>query len=94
VPFASLLPMAVGTPDAASVLVGRPYSAALGVITDAYVRYRAVIAVEAAVLVVMLAGMAAALWRWFTRTDRAERRTRRLLATYSVFVHLSSWWGT
>jgi hypothetical protein len=45
-------------------------------------------AVEGTIVVFLLIVVSALLWRGFSRTDRTERRSRRLLASYGVFVPL------
>jgi len=98
-PFGSLLPMLLGTssePLAGTLaqirqqLADRQNSPALEVIISDYVRFHAVLAVEGAIVVVMLIVLTVRLWRRFTRTDRAERRTRQLLAAYGGFIPLLS----
>ncbi|HEY3556084.1 MAG TPA: hypothetical protein VGL05_01400 [Kribbella sp.] len=98
-PFGSLLPMLFGAPagpldDALAQvrqqLASGQNSPALAVITDDYVKFHAVMAVEGSIVVAALVVLSVLLWRGFTRTDRAERRTRRLLAAYGVFVPVLS----
>jgi hypothetical protein len=45
-------------------------------------------AIEGAVVVVLLIALSVLVWRQFTRTDRAGRRTRYVLAAYGVFTPL------
>ncbi|MFI5692608.1 hypothetical protein ACIA58_12270 [Kribbella sp. NPDC051586] len=99
-PFGSLLPMLFGAPSASGgpladtlaqvrqQLADGQNSPALAVITDDYVKFHAVMAVEGSIVVLVLVVLSVGLWRGFMRTDRAERRTRRLLAAYGVFVPL------
>jgi hypothetical protein len=60
------------------------------VIISDYTRFHAVMAVEGAIVVVILIVLSVRLWQRFTRTDRTERRTRQLLAAYGVFIPLLS----
>jgi hypothetical protein len=97
-PFGSLLPMLFGSPTVGSLpgtlaqvrqqLADGQNSPALGVILDDYVKFHAVMAVEGVIVVIVLVVLTVLLWRGFARTDRAERRSRRLLAGYGVFVPL------
>ena len=99
-PFGSLLPMLFGAPSAAAGplpdtlaqigqrLADGQNSPALEVIMNDYVKFHAVMAVEGSIVVIMLVVLTGWLWRGFTRTDRVQRRTRRLLAAYGVFVPL------
>lgn len=98
-PFGSLLPMLfgpAGAPLAGTLtqiqqqLAGHQSSAALEPIISDYIKFHAVMAVEGSIVVVVLFALTVPLWRTFTRTDRAERRTRRLLSAYGVFVPLLS----
>ena len=98
-PFGSLLPVLIGTSDGplrgAVAEVGQQLPQwstrpALEPIMSDYVRYHAAMAVEGAVVLVVLIALTVLLWRGFTRTDRAERRTRRLLASYGVLTPLLS----
>ena len=99
-PFGSLLPMLFGAPSASGgplpdtlaqirqQLADGQNSPALAVITDDYVKFHAVMAVEGTIVVLLLAVLTVLLWRGFRRTDRAERRSRRLQAASGVFVPL------
>jgi hypothetical protein len=96
-PFGSLLPVLIGTSDGplrgtvAQIRQQLPEWStrpALEPIMSDYVRYHAVVAVEGAIVVVVLVALSVLLWRGFARTDRAQRRTRRLLASYGVFTPL------
>jgi hypothetical protein len=69
-------------------LAGRQNTPGLQVITSEYVRFHAVMAVEGTVVVVALVLLSVGLWRRFAGTARAERRTRRVLAAYGVFIPL------
>jgi hypothetical protein len=98
-PFGSLLPMLfghAGAPLAGTLtqiqrqLAGHQNSPALEPIVSDYVKFHAVMAVEGSIVVIALIALTVPLWRKFTSTDRAERRTRRLLAAYGVFVPLFS----
>jgi hypothetical protein len=95
-PFGSLLPMLFGSPSAVGSLPGTlaqirqqladgQNSPALGPILDDYVKFHAVMAVEGTIVVIVLAGVSVLLWRGYTR---AERRSRRVLAAYGVFIPL------
>jgi hypothetical protein len=61
-------------------------SPALEMIRSDYVKFHAVMAVEGTIVVIALVVLSVFLWRGFTRTDRTERRSRRLLAAYGVFI--------
>jgi hypothetical protein len=99
-PFGSLLPMLFGAPSPSAgplpdtlaqirqQLADGQNSPALAVITDDYVKFHAVMAVEGTIVVIVLVVVSVLLWRGFRRTDRAERRSRRLQAAYGVFVPL------
>lgn len=99
-PFGSLLPMLFGTPSPSAgslpdtlaqirqQLADGQNSPALDVILDDYVKFHAVMAVEGTLVVIVLVVLTVLLWRGFTRTDQAERRSRRLLAAYGVFIPL------
>jgi hypothetical protein len=96
-PFGSLLPVLFGTSDgplngavaqARQQLPEWSSRPALRPIMSEYVRYHAVVAVEGAIVVVVLAALSVLLWRRFAKADRTERRTRRLLAGYGVFTPL------
>ena len=98
-PFGSLLPMLFGSSDGPLAdtltqirqqLADRQTSPALDAIISDYALFHAVLAVEGAIVVVMLLVPTVQLWRRFTRTARAERRTRRLLAAYGAFLPLLS----
>ena len=98
-PFGSLLPVLIGAsggPLPGTVAEVRQQlpewssRPALGPVMSEYVRYHAVMAVEGTVVVVVLIALTVLLWRGFSRTDRGERRTRRLLASYGVFTPLLS----
>jgi hypothetical protein len=98
-PFGSLLPMLLGTSGGSLAgtlaqirqqLADGQSSPALEVIISGYTRFHAVMAVEGAIVVVMLIVLTVQLWRRFTRTDRTERRARQLLAAYGVFIPLLS----
>jgi RsiW-degrading membrane proteinase PrsW (M82 family) len=47
-------------------------------------------AAQGAIVVAVLIVLTVLLWRRFTRTDRAEGRTRKLLVAYGVFTPLLS----
>ena len=95
-PFGSLLPMLFGAPAGPldgtlgqirqQLADGQP-SPPLEVITDDYVLFHAVMAVEGTIVVAALAVLAVLLWRRFARADG---RTRRVLAGYGVLVPLLS----
>ncbi|MER7250156.1 hypothetical protein [Kribbella sp. NPDC000426] len=98
-PFGSLLPMLFGNPKASGPLpdtlaqvrqhlADGQNSPALDVIRSDYVKFHAVMAVEGTLVVLALVVLSVLLWRGFARADRAERRSRRLLAAYGVFVPL------
>ena len=99
-PFGSLLPMLFGNPSATvgslpdtlaqirQQLADGQNSPALGPILDDYVKFHAVMAVEGTIVVIVFVVVSVLLWRGFKRTDRAERRSRRLLAAYGVFIPL------
>ena len=99
-PFGSLLPMLFGAPNASAGplpdtlsqirqrLADGQNSPALEVIRSDYVKFHAVMAVEGTIVVIVLVVLSVLLWRGFRRTDRAERRARRLLAAYGVFIPL------
>jgi hypothetical protein len=95
-PFGSLLPMLFGgsgEPTGTLTQVRQQlddgqHPAALQAITSDYVRFHAVMAIEGAVVVVVLIALSVLLWRQFTRTDRAGRRARYVLAGYGVFTPL------
>jgi hypothetical protein len=99
-PFGSLLPMLFGAPSASAGplpdtlaqirqrLAEGQNSPALGMIRSDYVKFHAVMAVEGTIVVILLVVLTVLLWRGFTRTDRAGRRSRRLLAAYGVFIPL------
>ena len=93
-PFGSLLPMLFPSPSSGALpdtlaqvrqqLADGQSSPALAVITDDYVKFHAVMAVEGTIVVIILVVLTVLLWRW--RTGRVERRSRRLLAAYGGFV--------
>jgi hypothetical protein len=95
-PFGSLLPMLFGgsgEPTGTLTQIRRQlddgqHPPALKAITSDYVRFHAVMAVEGTVVVVVLIALSVLLWRQFTRTDRAGRRARYVLAAYGVFTPL------
>jgi hypothetical protein len=99
-PFGSLLPMLFGAPGASAGplpdalaqirqrLADGQDSPALEMIRSDYVKFHAVMAVEGTIVVIALVVLSVFLWRGFTRTDRTERRSRRLLAAYGVFIPL------
>lgn len=96
-PFGSLLPMLFGGSDEAVTatltqarqqLADRQHPPALEAITSDYIRFHAVMAVEGTVVVVVLLALSVLLWRRFAKTDRSERRARRLVAAYAVFTPL------
>ncbi|MFC6156756.1 hypothetical protein [Kribbella jiaozuonensis] len=99
-PFGSLLPMLFGKPNASAGplpdtlaqirqhLADGQNSPALDVIRSDYVKFHAVMAIEGTLVVLVLVLLSVLLWRGFTRTDRSERRPRRLLAAYGVFTPL------
>ncbi|WP_371401670.1 hypothetical protein OHA10_27545 [Kribbella sp. NBC_00662] len=99
-PFGALLPMLFGAPKASAgplpdalaqvrqQLADGQSSPALEMIRSDYVKFHAVMAVEGTIVVILLVVLSVLLWRGFTRTDRTERRSRRLLAAYGVVVPL------
>jgi hypothetical protein len=96
-PFGSLLPVLFGTSDAslnaATAQAGQQLPEwsrrpALGPIMSEYVRYHAAMAVEGAIVVLVLAALTVMLWRRFAGTDRTQRRVRHVLAGYGVFTPL------
>jgi hypothetical protein len=99
-PFGSLLPMLFGGPGGPTralpstlaqvrqALATGQHPPALQVITRDYVRFHVVMAVEGAIVVVVLVVVSVLLWRQFVRTDHSHRRARKLLASYGVFTPL------
>jgi hypothetical protein len=94
-PFGSLLPMLFGpvhgpVPVALAELRRQltqgQESPALAAIMSDYVRFHAVMAIEGAVVVVVLAALSVLLWRRFARAS--GRRPRRVLAAYGIFTPL------
>jgi hypothetical protein len=102
-PFASLLSMLpVGARDrplTATVgqvkrqLAGYPStrtSPALDGMVNDYARYHAVLVVLAAIAVAVMIGICVALWKRFAKTDTADKRTRRVLASFGTVAALTT----
>ncbi|GGN52128.1 hypothetical protein GCM10010109_92850 [Actinoplanes campanulatus] len=98
-PFASLLPMLVDGPGSGAdgvtlaqvrqqLAAGGRASPPLQVMIDDFARYHAAMAVIAALVAAGLAAFGVLLWRRFTGTAPAERRTRRVLASFGVLTGL------
>ena len=104
-PFASLLPMLTGgatdaeladTLDQVRQRLADPRSAggraspAIEVMISDFTRYHVAMAVEAAIVAVVLIGMSVVLWKRFATTGSPERRTRRVLASFGALSALVS----
>ncbi|WP_235619049.1 hypothetical protein [Embleya scabrispora] len=59
---------------------------ALDLMIDDFARYHAALAVVAALVAVVLIGLAVVVWRRFAATDAADRRARRLLGWFGVLA--------
>jgi len=95
-PFGSLLPMLFGSSDAALTatlaqvrqqLAASPQPPAVDAITNDYVRFHAVMAIEGSIVVVALLALTVLLWRRFRR---ASGRARHVLVLVDVFTPLLS----
>ncbi|MBO3738631.1 hypothetical protein [Actinoplanes flavus] len=98
-PLASLLPMLVDGPGSGAADVtlaqvrqqlaaGGRASPPLQVMIDDFARYHVAMAVIAALVAAGLAAFGVVLWRRFAGTAPAERRTRRVLASFGVLTGL------
>ncbi|MFF0546659.1 hypothetical protein ACFYTF_27855 [Nocardia thailandica] len=99
-PLASLLPLLTDRPSAASAAVldqvrsrldrvaedGTPAPPALDALITDFARYHTVMVAVAVVAAAALLAVTALLWRRCARTDRGDRRARRLLAGYAVLT--------
>ncbi|WP_205718030.1 hypothetical protein [Actinomadura soli] len=61
---------------------------ALQLMIDDFARYHVAMAVIAAIVAAALIAVSAVLWRWFARTERSDRRTRRVLGSFGVLSAL------
>ncbi|MEV6554509.1 hypothetical protein AB0M22_02225 [Nocardia sp. NPDC051756] len=100
-PFASLLPMLTsGAADSAlspaleqirqqltdSLNAGGRTSPILDLMISDFARYHAAMAVIAAIVAITLLGLSVVCWRRFAGTGSADRRTRRLFASFGVLA--------
>ncbi|MFI0405489.1 hypothetical protein [Actinomadura sp. 3N508] len=104
-PYASTLPMLTieapdtqlaGTLDQIRLQLADPQGTnnhtapALQLMIDDFARYHVAMAVIAAIVATALIALSAALWRRFARTDRPNRRTRRVLGSFGILSALLS----
>jgi hypothetical protein len=95
-PFASLLPMATGGAPAGTLdqvrrgLSGGPATPALEAMIGDFSRFHVAMAVVAAIVAAVLAGLSVLSWRGFARTGSSERRSRRVSGSFGVLSALSA----
>lgn len=101
-PLASLLPMLTDGPTEVSATAvagvrwqlsrvldgGTPAPPVLDALIEDFARYHLAMVVVAVLVALGLLGATLLLWRRCARTDRADHRTRRLLAAYAVLAAL------